>query len=261
MANSVSFTSAPGLSALLNAVQEDENSRKRKYSEEEESSPEQPPLGSAKKSKLPHPDEKVEFDRTFKTLFGIETTASFVNRVITDPDDTENLEAVWEIYQSAIEDSPSPSEEQTVAARQFEKCIDEVNYAEEWAAKCEIKWLDDEVGYAVFARKNFNSGDVIGFYAGKLTHRSNNPNYTVEFCDPLYENYCIDAQTMGNPTRFFNHAEEEDANVKLIEYYYKGIPYIMLVAKKEIEAEDQFLFDYGEEYWKGMNIQPINLIP
>ncbi|XP_053671110.1 uncharacterized protein LOC128721382 [Anopheles nili] len=63
--------------------------------------------------------------------------------------------------------------------------------------------------------------------------------------------YCIDASAYGNVSRFFNHSCQP--NVSPVSVYYdhqdQQLPRVALFACRDIEAQEEICFDYGEKFW------------
>lgn len=70
----------------------------------------------------------------------------------------------------------------------------------------------------------------------------------------------VDAATAGNEARFFNHAADDQANVRTQDMFWqKGgriIPVTSLVTARDVRAGEQLCWNYGEEYWKTLGETP-----
>ena len=65
---------------------------------------------------------------------------------------------------------------------------------------------------------------------------------------PWNRKFTIDAKEKGNFSRFINHSDFP--NLELRPVIYQGMVRMLLIAIKTIEKGDQLTFDYGKEYWK-----------
>ena len=148
-----------------------------------------------------------------------------------------------------------------------------------------IKWIDNTVGYGVFAGKDLDAGTLIGEYTGvvrrlyrsskevsgvkdysKLTYAvglSQSPTAQVIFEQSLSDNsYCfhyptrfwswkyfaIDALNQGTITRFLNHSD--NPNLDPICFIDDDkILHLMFITNKPIREGTQITFNYGEDYW------------
>lgn len=117
-----------------------------------------------------------------------------------------------------------------------------------------IRWIDEKIGYGLFAENPFKKWDYIGEYTGIL--RKKNlifPNIN-DYCFmyprswlPL-KVFTIDSQNQGNYTRFINHSDTP--NCESVSVFYEGVFHIIFRAIQDIPAGDQLTYDYGGIYWK-----------
>jgi hypothetical protein len=126
--------------------------------------------------------------------------------------------------------------------------------------QCELRFINTQIGFGLFARKDIKKGALIGQYCGQYNSK------TLQ-----YSNYCyapgkkcgydlmLDAKYIGNMTRFINHAPDPSdngipspyltANVDAEIHRNYGAPRIMLIASRDIAAGEQLLSSYGTEYY------------
>lgn len=117
----------------------------------------------------------------------------------------------------------------------------------------DIRWVGEEVGHGVFANAKIKKGTFIGEYTGIV--RENIRTYFEplnHFCyeypipDRLGRSFVIDA-TKGNFTRFINHSYEP--NLKPEYAFLDGFYHCIFFAMKDIQKEEQLVYDYGRNYW------------
>lgn len=132
----------------------------------------------------------------------------------------------------------------------------------EFALPLTISWIDDAIGYGVFTSVPIAVKTFIGEYTGivrkwRLFGRWEN-YYCFDYMIGAGESssYVIDAKCSGNHTRFINHSFEP--NVELVSVDYEGQIRVLLYAKRQIEAGEQLLYDYGDDYWS-KRPTPMNL--
>uniref|UniRef100_A0A182LUD2 Histone-lysine N-methyltransferase n=1 Tax=Anopheles culicifacies TaxID=139723 RepID=A0A182LUD2_9DIPT len=67
----------------------------------------------------------------------------------------------------------------------------------------------------------------------------------------LGNGYCIDASAYGNVSRFFNHSCHPNVSPVSVYYDHKDQrhPRVALFACRDIEAQEEICFDYGEKFW------------
>jgi euchromatic histone-lysine N-methyltransferase len=65
------------------------------------------------------------------------------------------------------------------------------------------------------------------------------------------ETYCIDARRYGNIARFINHSCEPNLiPVKVyVDHQDLKFPRIAFFAVRDIEANEELAFDYGDKFW------------
>lgn len=126
--------------------------------------------------------------------------------------------------------------------------------------KVSIRFINESVGFGVFAEQRIPSCAFAGEYLGvvqerkkkKLKDKIHTVGYTVW---EKAKKYIIDAERMGNFTRFINHSAKP--NLSLQSVYWRDIPRMIFVALKEIPEGTQLTFDYGAMYWKECRQTPI----
>jgi uncharacterized protein len=120
--------------------------------------------------------------------------------------------------------------------------------------RMKIKLIDREIGYGVFAGERILPSSCVGEYTGVIQERKSNhvnqSNYCFRYTAwPMGKRqYVIDAENMGNFTRFINHSD--NPNIGLVCVYWRGMPRLIFISIKEIAEGDQLLFDYGKTFWK-----------
>lgn len=128
-----------------------------------------------------------------------------------------------------------------------------------------IVWIDDQLGYGVFANRSFPRSSFIGEYTGlvckqRLFRKIKN-HYVFDYSfrsGTSHSPYLIDAEKQGNHTRFINHSDTP--NLETASVLCDGVMHIILYAIEEIPAGAQLCYDYGEEYWKKRE-KPLRIAP
>jgi hypothetical protein len=117
-----------------------------------------------------------------------------------------------------------------------------------------IRFIDEEVGFGVFAEQRILSCSFVGEYTGIIQETTRkgmkNKKYCIHYAASQMgrRNFIIDAEKMGNFTRFINHST--NPNLSLQSVYWRGMPRMIFIALKEIEEGTQLTFDYGTFFWK-----------
>lgn len=122
----------------------------------------------------------------------------------------------------------------------------------------EIKWVNNLIGYGVYATKDLRKKEYLGEYTGvllKFPFMKYAPNkYSFAYPLPTITSrlfptkYSINAHTLGNEMRFINHSD--DPNCEAIGVMHDGILHIAIRTIRNVVAGEQLCYDYGPGYWK-----------
>ncbi|KAJ7243368.1 hypothetical protein B0H12DRAFT_1325805 [Mycena haematopus] len=117
-----------------------------------------------------------------------------------------------------------------------------------------------QYGLGAFATETIGKDDLIGEYVGELVddtgegmgHRGIIHDHSkLNYCFNLNSEVCtvVDAQWLGNPTRFLNDSKPARPNCVAYEFVVNGEPRIMIKALKRIREGAELTLEYGEKYW------------
>lgn len=126
-----------------------------------------------------------------------------------------------------------------------------------------VKWIDDVIKFGVFADERILPLSYIGEYTGLIQKRKSRHVHQANYCFRYSawnlgkHRYVIDAEYMGNFTRFINHSDHP--NVGLVCAYWRGLPRLILISLQEISKNAQLTMDYGPMFWKQTQHQKIDL--
>ncbi|MBU6446897.1 MAG: SET domain-containing protein-lysine N-methyltransferase, partial [Verrucomicrobia bacterium] len=103
----------------------------------------------------------------------------------------------------------------------------------------EIRKINDRVGCGVFTLKPIPPCTFVGEYAGIIQQRAPKQLKEKKYClrYTIWEgkrNFCIDAEHLGNFTRFINHSARPNLGVQSL--YWRGIPRMVFLSLREIGA-------------------------
>uniref|UniRef100_A0A7E4VZH9 SET domain-containing protein n=1 Tax=Panagrellus redivivus TaxID=6233 RepID=A0A7E4VZH9_PANRE len=129
--------------------------------------------------------------------------------------------------------------------------------------KLEIRYVNKDIGFGLFARATIQKNRFIGSYVGELYVRSvftkfadEHPYYYMVRPQLFKQPVLIDALNFGNYTRFINHSCRPNVFTKNI---YAGsnklLPYPSFFASRKINEGEQIFLDYGPEYFASLGIQ------
>jgi len=129
-------------------------------------------------------------------------------------------------------------------------------------ADASIRWIDEEIGYGLFAEKELPPQSFVGAYTGILRqwHRFS-PNHN-EYCFHYPTGFwrmrifMIDAEETGNITRFVNHSA--DGNLEPVALLDRGLLHVFFKTARTIEVGEQMTVNYGPDYWRRrQNLKPL----
>ena len=128
------------------------------------------------------------------------------------------------------------------------------------APKLNIKKINNTVGYGVFAKEIIKKGSLIKQYTGKVILIDNqeceNNKYLFYVCNKD-KDLVIDAQYVGNESRFFNHSYFPNCFIRPV-YSPVSSEFIQywIVADKDILPGEEILWNYSSGYWRTQGIVP-----
>lgn len=116
-----------------------------------------------------------------------------------------------------------------------------------------IRWINDAVGYGLFAEETVKIGSYFGEYSGVIRKNDrrdyksiNNYCYEYPVLDETGKCYVIDA-TSGHLTRFINHSFTP--NLKPEFAFIDGFFHLIFIAISNICKNSQLSYNYGYSYW------------
>lgn len=121
--------------------------------------------------------------------------------------------------------------------------------------------LSGETG--LFAIRPFLQFDIVGEYVGKVTERGGGEYSTYLESHTILGGLGLDAQNFGNEARTINHYRDiaEQPNVVMKICYVESLPRVMIVCRRDIAAEEEFLLSYGDEYVGAFLSGPKPVVP
>jgi uncharacterized protein len=127
--------------------------------------------------------------------------------------------------------------------------------------KLEIKKVSDFIGYGVYANEDIGAFKFIGEYVGILRKRRKKVikgnyyclRYSIE--DFSEKKYVIDAKDYGNHTRFINHSNKPNCEIKTA--FVDNIMHMIVVTSDSIKKDQQLTIDYGSLFWNQLKMLPI----
>ena len=117
-----------------------------------------------------------------------------------------------------------------------------------------IKWINEQLGYGLFAAEDIDNGAFIGEYSGLIRRVYRRHPQLNDYCfqyPSKYWSWCyfvVDAQHEGNYLRFANHSDRP--NLQPQTAVDRGWLHQLFFANRKISKGTQLTFDYGEDYWQ-----------
>ncbi|WED44513.1 SET domain-containing protein-lysine N-methyltransferase [Legionella cardiaca] len=121
---------------------------------------------------------------------------------------------------------------------------------------CEIRYINQFIGFGVYARKDIKKGTNVCVYQGMKTNPESKRYHFYPHFDLL--GLGIDATDYGNIGRFVNHAPSSsqpdhfllDVNLMVDRHILNGIEIVAFTAKRDIAKNEQLFVDYGAGYFE-----------
>jgi|GEM_PF-1025918 len=116
-----------------------------------------------------------------------------------------------------------------------------------------LRWIDDKIGWGVFAEQDLSSMQYIGEYAGivRRKKRADSKNaycFQYSLISGESSHYTIDALNHGGIVRFINHSSRPNLMSALATH--QNFSHIVIFAARPIKKGEQLCYDYGPDYWK-----------
>lgn len=125
--------------------------------------------------------------------------------------------------------------------------------------KYEVRYINQAVGFGVFAREPIKSNAVIAYYCGALVSTNIKDKSCAYTVTPQCLHVYLDARERGNIARFVNHAPRTACRYKrklqsristaniLTDYVCsQGHYFVALIACRDIDVGEQLLSNYGD---------------
>lgn len=115
-----------------------------------------------------------------------------------------------------------------------------------------IRYIDHQLGWGVFALKNFRKMQFIAEYVGKVRKKQKEDaknSYCFEYtvAHGVRSSYTIDAMDQGTLARYINHSTTPNLESTIATFDH--LAHIILYAKEPIAKGTQLCYDYGSGYW------------
>jgi len=162
-----------------------------------------------------------------------------------------------------VHDNETPSKTQTTLTQHFQ-----VRRSERRIKSITKVRVLEEKGRGVFSKHNILKGDIVCEYAGDLVDvkeaRRREAEYELNpqlgsymyFFEYKSKKYCVDAtMESGRLGRLLNHSKTK-SNVTTKLFPIRDTPHLILVAARDIEANEELLYDYGDRSKSSVESHP-----
>jgi hypothetical protein len=190
----------------------------------------------------------MKYDLIFYNRFGLKTKITYFFDVITDKKHEKDFIKTWKKFY--LKDKCPLSHTRKKLFEAFFKRLKKRQSDQAYCDRVSIRFIDSDMGYGVFAKKNIPRYSILNHYAGLLRKdKEVSDDNDSTFVFPDFNKYSIDAQNHGNWTRFMNHSD--NANVMVWEYFLPDGPRLIFTAgPKGIKKNEQLTYSYGDIYWE-----------
>jgi uncharacterized protein len=116
-----------------------------------------------------------------------------------------------------------------------------------------LRWIDEKIGWGVFAEEDLKTMTYIGEYAGivrrkKKSDTKNAYCFQYSIVNGESTKYTIDAQDQGGIVRFINHSKTPNLMSDLATY--QNLSHVVIFTSRLIKKGEQLCYNYGSDYWK-----------
>lgn len=123
-----------------------------------------------------------------------------------------------------------------------------------YVAPVSIRWIDEVLGYGVFADVDLPAGSFVGEFTGIVRQLSRSHPDHNEYCFHYpsrffsWHYYVVDAQQLGNEMRFVNHSDQP--NLQPYCAFSHALLHTIFLANSDIPAGTQLTYNYGRDFWR-----------
>lgn len=112
-------------------------------------------------------------------------------------------------------------------------------------SKFEIREIGGAKGKGLYAKQNFEFGEYLLDYTGKKITTKLADTLTTKYLFEIDSEWTLDGEDESNTARYINHSCNPNVEAEVDEEEGR----IMIHAARDIEAGEELLIDYGDEYF------------
>jgi len=117
-----------------------------------------------------------------------------------------------------------------------------------------IRWINQNVGYGVFAESDLTTGDLLGEYTGEIEVitkiKDKDYAWRYDVGSTFEKKHGLDASRAGNEMRFVNDSQTHPNCKREYVIGHDNLWHVLYVVIKDIKKGEQCLVRYSPEYWK-----------
>jgi hypothetical protein len=99
------------------------------------------------------------------------------------------------------------------------------------------------LGFGLYARQPFKSGEIVAEYTGKKIPTKEADKLETRYLFEIDKEWTIDGSPRSNTARYMNHACFPNCESDIVDGK------IIITAVRDVEPGEELTFDYGEEYF------------
>ncbi len=116
-----------------------------------------------------------------------------------------------------------------------------------------LRWINDRMGWGLFAERDFKPMEFIAEYSGLVRSRRSSDRHNAYCFEYILTPdaptpYLIDAQDQGGLSRYINHSDTPNLTSALATI--DQVSHVVLYTNQPVMKNTQLCYDYGLDYWK-----------
>lgn len=161
---------------------------------------------------------------------------------------------------------PDQKKWEPLLEKQQKEFEDQIN--QQYQVPLYLKYINDKVGFGVFAGAPIKEFDTISEYTGYLCvedehNKEVDPTFSIDvgnyYASDSAARLYVNGKLAGNFARFINHSYIPNVHSLSVYNTLDGLWHVMMHAKEDIPQDAQLLINYGPGYWQAKGVEPVDL--